>query len=417
MAGIDIKINAVTEMDPNSPFLKQLTDAINSAMSNVNLASLVLKGDATSFNAVRKRRAYDRAYNSVYDEGEDNGDEADAAGKKAADDASIPDSTLQMLGYMKDLGDTMKSFSESIVGFIQMGFGIVEDIYKQMKKSSPLLDTIENLFNMAMQLFFMPLGNKLAEVMLPAIINMMDAVVDIWDKFDNKSLGEMFSIAIVEGVNLIASYMMDLGGLLKDQGDIVGSIGSMITSIGNFLSKYGDDIVRVVEKVMGFLMENIGTFIVLAGEFFITSLAIQAGILAYLMAQLDWKGALSKIAAGAAFTAVAAGGAYLIADTVGDSIMGYADGGYIPATPGGQIIRVAEGGEGEYVVPESKIGMIPYNPTLAGNVSNSSISNVGGSSNITNYFNFNGLTNDELKHIIRDEVNDMVSQSKYRGGF
>lgn len=33
---------------------------------------------------------------------------------------------------------------------------------------------------------------------------------------------------------------------------------------------------------------------------------------------------------------------------------GYADGGYIPATPGGRLIRVAEGGEGEYVIPESK---------------------------------------------------------------
>jgi hypothetical protein len=30
----------------------------------------------------------------------------------------------------------------------------------------------------------------------------------------------------------------------------------------------------------------------------------------------------------------------------------YGTGGYIPASPGGQIIRVAEAGEGEYIIPE-----------------------------------------------------------------
>jgi hypothetical protein len=36
-------------------------------------------------------------------------------------------------------------------------------------------------------------------------------------------------------------------------------------------------------------------------------------------------------------------------------IPGYASGGYIPATPGGQVIRVAEGGEGEHIVPDSQM--------------------------------------------------------------
>lgn len=42
-------------------------------------------------------------------------------------------------------------------------------------------------------------------------------------------------------------------------------------------------------------------------------------------------------------------------DNDGDKSNSYALGGYIPATPGGRMIRVAEGGEGEYVVPESKM--------------------------------------------------------------
>ena len=33
-----------------------------------------------------------------------------------------------------------------------------------------------------------------------------------------------------------------------------------------------------------------------------------------------------------------------------------ASGGFVPATPGGQIVRLAEGGEGEWVIPQSKMG-------------------------------------------------------------
>ncbi|MBW2084432.1 MAG: hypothetical protein JRI54_00150 [Deltaproteobacteria bacterium] len=36
-------------------------------------------------------------------------------------------------------------------------------------------------------------------------------------------------------------------------------------------------------------------------------------------------------------------------------IPGFANGGYIPPTPGGRIVRVAEGGEGEYITPESRV--------------------------------------------------------------
>ncbi|MCP4541579.1 MAG: hypothetical protein GY832_30985 [Chloroflexi bacterium] len=42
------------------------------------------------------------------------------------------------------------------------------------------------------------------------------------------------------------------------------------------------------------------------------------------------------------------------AGIIGD-IFGFASGGYIPATPGGQIIRVAEGGEGEWVVNQEQM--------------------------------------------------------------
>lgn len=37
---------------------------------------------------------------------------------------------------------------------------------------------------------------------------------------------------------------------------------------------------------------------------------------------------------------------------------GFADGGYVAARPGGQVIRVAEGGQGEFIVPEDRMGQM-----------------------------------------------------------
>ena len=82
-------------------------------------------------------------------------------------------------------------------------------------------------------------------------------------------------------------------------------------------------------------------------------LAIKLGIEAAIAAAIS---ALSSgtISFGAAFGAVST--------AAGD--MGFAEGGYIPATPGGRVVTVAEGGEGEYIIPESKM---PSNVTVVVN--------------------------------------------------
>lgn len=408
MVGQNLEIGATLKLKADAEDAKKM---LKSVMSDFDFIGELLSSDSSSFNAHLKQRAYEKEFAKSGDE--------DSA-KAAAGAAGLSDSTVETLGLLKDLSDVMKGFGNSIMGFVQGMFGVVEDIYKQMRKSSPLLEMIENLFNLAMQLFFMPLGNKLAEVMLPAIINLLDAVMDIWDKFEGKTLGEMFSIAITEGVQLIAGYFMELGGLLEEQGGIVRAIGNLLSSLGNFLSDNGVKILEWVEKVFSFLMDHIGTFIGMAIEFFVASIAAQAGILAYLMASLDWKNSLGKIAAIGATTAVVSAGAIGMGTVIGDAILGFAEGGYIPATPGGEIIRVAEGGEGEYIIPESKVdtmlpGMIPYNSSVSNVNTNVSTANMGG--NVTNNFYFEGLTNDDLRRIIKEEVDNMVSQSKYRGGY
>lgn len=415
MAGQDLEIGATLKLKADAEDVKK---TLKSVMSDFDFIKELRSLDSTSFNAHLKQKAYEKEFAKSGDE--------DSA-KAAADAAGLSDSTVETLGILKDLSGVMKGFGNSIMGFVQGMFGVVEDIYKQLKKSSPLLEMIENLFNLAVTLFFMPLGNKLAEVMLPAILNMLDAVMDIWDKFEGKTLGEMFSTAITEGVQLVASYLMDLGSLLEDEGGIVSSIGSLLSAIGDFLADDGAKIIEFLTGVFEFLMNNVGYLIVMAVEFFAVSIGIQSGIFAYLMARMDWKEIGSKIAATSAigvgvgaFTAVNAG--FIGSGIAGDvlNLQGYANGGYIPPSPGGKIVRVVEGGEGEYIIPESKVdtmlpGMIPYSSPVSNVNTNVSTANMG--NNVTNNFYFEGLTNDDLRRIIKEEVDDMVSQSKYRSGY
>src|SRR5690606_4177550 len=54
-------------------------------------------------------------------------------------------------------------------------------------------------------------------------------------------------------------------------------------------------------------------------------------------------------------------------------VQSFATGGYVPPMPGGRIVRGAEGGEGEYIVPGAKMGR---SVVLNGDLRNSSIDGV-----------------------------------------
>lgn len=395
---------------------KDAADFAKTILSHLDLGKAFKSQNISDIDTYVKQKAYDKAYKKT-------GDEEEA--KKAAESAGMSDKERETLGIVKELSGVMKGFGDSIIRFTQNTLGIVEDIYAQLKKSSPLLQTIESLFDLAMQLFFMPLGNKLAEVMLPAVVSMMDSISEIWEKFDGKSLSEMLATAIDLGVNLLANYFIMLGDELSDQGGVVGSIGKLLDTIGDFLREDGLKLIELVTFIMSFIIDNLGKLIVTAMEFYIASLAIQAGIYAYLMTGI-FKDFGAGTAAGLATTATVAGGANLalFGTGVGGSLLSMGDGGYAPATPGGHILRVAEKGEGEYIIPQSMMNDIMGNsydgvitPLSSALPSIDIPSSARTHTNVTNNFTFNGLTNDELRYIIRDEVDSMISQSKYKGGY
>lgn len=278
----------------------------------------------------------------------------------------------------------IKQGEVAISSSLKKGFGIVEDIYARLKASSPLLQAIESLFQLAVQLVFMPIGNKLGEVLIPATMDLLDNVVELMDKFEGKTLGEMFSIAINEGVKLFGSYFTSIGDILESQGDKVSGIGTLLKTIGEFIEGPAAGVLNTILTVTSFMLSHLKEFVALYIALKTAELAMQAtGVLGWVGANAGIFTAVSAFLAGGASLALMSG-------------MGMATGGKVPSTPGGQLRVLGEGGEDEYVFPESKLD------------------SVGGGNYTINVY---GYTDSELKTIVQDIVNEQIAQSRIRSGF
>lgn len=287
----------------------------------------------------------------------------------------------------KLITNAIRSTETTISAGLRKGFSIVEDIYARLKSASPLLQAIESLFQLAMTLFFMPLGNKLGEILIPATVELLDKVVDMWDAFEGMTLGEMFSYAIEHGVKLIGDYFNNVSDILIDQGGMVANVGRLIQFIGNFISGPGATVVSNILNITTTVLANIKHFISLWVAMKAAEMAINA------------MGVFGELGGGTvvAVTALAALAAGATAE-IGMSAIGLADGGYVPATPGGQLRVIGEGGRGEYVIPEDRMDSFK-----------------GRGQEMT--LNFYGYNEDQLVQKVHDVVSQEISQSRLRSGF
>lgn len=276
------------------------------------------------------------------------------------------------------------------MSLLKNSFGVLEDILNRMKSASPLLQSIEALFNLAMTLFFMPLGNKLAEVILPATLELVDKVVEMWDSFEGMTLSEMFEHAFSYGVDLIADYFQNIGGLLEEQGGLLGSIGSIISWIGDFIDDKGYGVLNGILNVIQWVLDNIKLVISLIVAFYAMQYASNIALMSVIASSnslAGWFGAGAVVAIGAAAGLATYGGL---------TMLGLADGGHVPAREGGWPTVIGEGGEGEWVIPDSKA------------------ENFGAT---YNYYTFNGYNGDDIERIIEEKTSQQISLSRLKGGF
>ena len=289
------------------------------------------------------------------------------------------------------LSQGFDKLSNTFKGLLTKSFDILESIYGKLRDASPLLQAVEQLFNLAMQLFFMPLGNKLGELLIPAVIDLVDKVTSMWDAFGDMTLGEMFNYAIEWGIQALAGFLYNIGDSLSEQGGWLADLGDMFKGLSKFVEKDLAGVVKAILTAVTWIVTHLGTMIGLIGTFMSLHYALQIATMAVIAASasMPWGAAMAGgIAAG-----VAIGGSTL-SWGVGARI-GLAEGGYVPATEGGQVHILGEGGEGEYVIPESKMGQFG-----------------GNTYNINNYM----MSTDEMDRHIREVVSDEISSARLRGG-
>ena len=125
--------------------------------------------------------------------------------------------------------------TQAFKSIAQTSLGLIEDIYKQMKNASPLLQAIESMFNLAVTLFFMPLGNKLGEMLIPATIGLLDQVTEIWDAFEGKTLGEAVAFAVEQGTKIFGTYIENIADTLEGNTGVVGSMAKFLHTISDFV--------------------------------------------------------------------------------------------------------------------------------------------------------------------------------------
>lgn len=321
--------------------------------------------------------------------------------------------------------------------------GLVQDIYNKMKEASPLLQTVSTLFNLAMRLFFMPLGNKLAEILIPKTVELVEKITDMWDMFDEgTSLGDMFNKAIDYGFEVFGEYFMGIGDRLQEQGGIISSVGGMLASIGKFLESNGKSLIQFLTGMMGSIIDHFREIIATIVAFKVASTTLSVMQLAATLTPDPLNLGFSKALAAAilipAAMGIVAGG--IATGALYAAIPGKADGGFVPATPGGRPTLLAEGGEGEFVIPASKMaqviagGLDPLMQVVNGSsvrdaypstgglhlnsLTPSGVQAVGGIGSVVNAnYYISGYTDSELEGIIQRTVNDMTYDSRLKGRY
>ena len=196
---------------------------------------------------------------------------------------------------------------------------------------------------------FMQLAEKMG-ILQP----LMDIIGGVFSIIGGAAMGEMGDALADFAEIMFSPEMMEIWTML---GETIGEFLSILLT--NITDLLGDPEFRKVMKQFAAVLTHIftvigmvlGTFFKLLGDMS----ASQLGRLFFTMGVFFafMKGMAHGGYAGAALGAVYAG---IVAVALAP-LLAMQHGGYIPATPGGVIVNVGEGGEGEFIVPESKMGM------------------------------------------------------------
>jgi len=314
----------------------------------------------------------------------------------------------------KNIGNTLGAINSGIgmgigafMGVMNMGLEFIEKIWKMIVDYSPGLKAVLELFEVAMQLFFVPIGTALMIEFLPIMIDLLANVTDVmgimWDAYENDGFGAMMAVALNEALPLFFNAVISALNVMKD--GPLGAIADTLIGIIEFIRDNGVELLQILLALTRHTL-NIMTFLLTHLPILGAILGAMLGIqIAQLLAQvlprdpITGTSITAPIALGViAGTAVAGGVAGGIAQ------MSMAEGGMVPSTAGGQLRILGEGGEDEFVVPRSKA------QGFAQNV-------LGGGGGTTNNFYITVPSTSEMTELIVNTIDRETNARRSRSTF
>ena len=126
---------------------------------------------------------------------------------------------------MKLMSDKLGGPLAMIGGMVGAIVSILGAIWKMLKKSSPILQAVGDLFNLAMTLFFLPFGNAIGKILLPLLETLVEFAIVFNDVVSSyldpiadaisKQFYKIFSVSLTV-LKAIAPYIADIAGIFGD---------------------------------------------------------------------------------------------------------------------------------------------------------------------------------------------------------
>ncbi len=203
--------------------------------------------------------------------------------------------------------------------------GVILQILHALGVLQPLLELIHGVFAV--------IGGSVMQVLAPAIQNLAELLFS----------PEMMALWVLLG-EIIGSMLTPI---IKVFAVVLKALTPLLTLLANLLSGPLQFAVIIIAKVIGLLI--IGGLFPLVLAIWLIGVAIAALIHAFTLLDgvneiEEWNNMMFPIM-----------GAMMSGAT---EIVMMASGGYIPPSSSGTVAIIGEGGEGEFVIPESKMGSI-----------------------------------------------------------
>lgn len=309
-------------------------------------------------------------------------------------------------------GVKSKEFKMMFAG-ISIITGTIKGIWKTLVKSSPVLGGVMDILNEIFSLILMPIGNAIGEGMLIFLPDIIDTMIEWLQFFENDTygiktfftaMGAILGLLLLAGLKIFTFILkfwpvfLLLGVLLTAIGVTLGIM--LVAFLAHFIySKikdmmlFGVTVANMVANVMQLipLLLIVAAILIIIGLIYMFWDPIKEflqGVWEKIKLIWDVMSALRTIF----WEVVERGFRWLINDLPGiimnairgigggivdagknvvNTLFGWtglklATGGYVPSVSGGHLAILGEGGEGEWVIPESKMGQFVNEATGAG---------------------------------------------------